>query len=85
FCVLTEDSLEGGLGGRFNRVAREFLTGVAGKRIQVARWDTLYDTLRFAVGEYSAGNLKAAVFIEDVVENKVMQSFQISGFIQKEE
>lgn len=85
FCVLTEDDLEGALGGRFDRVAREFLTGTEGKPIQVARWDTLYDTLRFELGERAPANLKAAVFVEDLAERRVMQSFQITEFTPKEE
>jgi len=65
YCVVTEDSLTDPLGGTSNRVARQFLPDMNGIPLNLARGDTLSDTLAFDVSGHAPRHTRAVIFIED--------------------
>jgi len=91
YCVVTEDSL---LVEQFMdtvpyfRIPRQFLPDLNGTPINLARGDTLVDTLTFATAGHRLDKLGAAVFIEDksgTEEHRVLQSATISRFVLTED
>ncbi len=80
--IVTEDSLA--TQGRFplvwDRVARRVLPDYAGRRINLSRGDTLYDTFRFNITGCNPARLGAAVFIQDMKDSSIVQSLTVHRF-----
>lgn len=88
YCVVTEDSLTHPLGGAYFRVPAQFVPDRNGVPVNLARGDTLVDTLTFATAGHRLEKLGAAVFIEDASgteEHRVLQSVTISQFVLTED
>jgi hypothetical protein len=79
-CVLTEDSLIAGLGGRYDHVPRKFLPDLNGKPFYVARGDTLSDTLSFTPPDSLLRRLHAVVFVENEQNHRVVQAAELTRF-----
>ena len=88
YCVVTEDSLLDPLGGAYFRVPAQFVPDRNGVPVNLARGDTLVDTLTFATAGHRLDKLGAAVFIEDASgteDHRVLQSATISQFALTED
>ena len=88
YCVVTEDSLLDPLGGAYFRVPAQFVPDRNGVPVNLARGDTLVDTLTFATAGHRLDKLGAAVFIEDesgTEDHRVLQSATISQFALTED
>jgi len=88
YCIVTEDSLIDPLGGAYFRVPQQFLPDRNGVPVNLARGDTLVDTLTFATAGHRLEKLGAAVFIEDASgteDHRVLQSATISQFVLTED
>lgn len=78
--VITEDSVvtEGFLGTTWDRVARRVVPNWQGRELNLARGDTLYDTLRFSTAGLNPAKLKAAVFIQNAANWTIVQSLGVN-------
>jgi hypothetical protein len=88
YCVVTEDSLLDELGGAYYRVPVQLLPDRNGVPVNLARGDTLVDTLTFSTAGRRLDKLGAAVFVEDAsgtAEHRVLQSATIKRFTLMEE
>ena len=78
--VITEDSVvTGGLGTTWYHVARRVLPpGWQGRELNLARGDTLSDTLRFSTAGLNPAKLKAAVFVQNAADWTIVQSLSVN-------
>jgi hypothetical protein len=85
--VVTEDSMatHARYPVVFDRVARRFVPDAAGKSFSVARFDTLYDTMRFSTVNMRPSQLGAAIFVEDASDHTIVQATQLWRFSLKED
>lgn len=87
--ILTEDSVRTNVdrqGGRtyFDRLARRFMPDYNGRSFSIARFDTLYDTMRFVNSGFRPEKLSAAVLVMDASSHQVLQARELNRFPLKE-
>jgi hypothetical protein len=81
YCVLMEDSLTDALGAVYSRTPQALLPGLNGIPLNLARGDTLSDTLAFDMTGHVPRNMCAAIFIEDAAAaepHRVLQAATIN-------
>jgi hypothetical protein len=91
YCLVTEDSMM--VEQLFDtipyfRIPRQFLPDLSGISINLARGDTLVDTLTFATAGHRLDQLSAAVFVEDksgTEAHRVLQSAIVNRFVLTED
>lgn len=80
--IVTEDSVvtQGRFPVTWDHVARRIIPDYSGRSITPVRGDTLYDTFRFSTTGLNPAKLSAAVFIQNMRDNSIIQSLAVRSF-----